>query len=157
MTHARKISMEIFQLSEYLRYIFVRKYLTNIQAYFPENPRKSTKPKLCVIIEATHVRTYLECVVSEEISHSFRKPSLALKPALITTSEEVDHNILSVSFSYRARVAKLVHFVTHARLRLFFFLYLQRSFPGRSTTVFKCFSERDEIVCQVYHHFKLCG
>ena len=42
MTYARKISMQIFQLSEYLRCIFVRKYRTNIRAYFPENPRKST-------------------------------------------------------------------------------------------------------------------
>ena len=43
------------------------------------------------------------------------------------------------------------------RVCAYFFGYFQRSFPGRSTTVFKCFSERDEIVCQVYHHFKLCG
>ena len=106
MTHARKISMEIFQLSEYLRYIFVRKYLTNIRAYFPENPRKSAKPKLCVIIEATHVRTYLECVVSEEISHSFRKPSPALTPALITTSEEVDHNIIKCFLYLRSTKCK---------------------------------------------------
>ena len=82
MTHARKISMEIFQLSEYLRYIFMRKYRTNIWAYFPENPRKSAKPKLCVIIEATHVRTYLEYVVSEEISHSFRKSFTSINTSI---------------------------------------------------------------------------
>ena len=143
MTHARKISMEIFQLSEYLRYIFVRKYLTNIRAYFPENPRKSTKPKLCVIIEATHVRTYLECVVSEEISHSFRKS--------FTTSEEV-----TVTTKKRPHPSRGCFSSISLRMRVcayFFFGYFQGSFPGRSTTVFKCFSERDEIVCQVYHHF----
>ena len=54
-------------------------------------------------------------------SVSFPSPSPALTPALITTSEELDHNILKVSIPRLTFIAKLGHFVTHALLRLFFF------------------------------------